>query len=210
MKPFDLQEALNGAPVKLRNGQKAYVVGLSKLGTEDGNSYIVGEYERNLCNWSKDGKYWLKRESELDIVGMWEEPKLTSEQVLEKAYQEDLKVSLDGQDVYIIIGKAKDGSYLLGSEQSDSYVAWSSDFGHPEIYQESAVQKSDTITVTLPKPFKPKEGEVYYSIGGYHNGMIAEMRANCMTHISILSGNCFRAESDVQAWLDAMKNALGD
>ena len=210
MKPFDLQEALNGAPVKLRNGQKAYVVGLSKLGTEDGNSYIVGEYERNLCNWSKDGKYWLKRESELDIVGMWEEPKLTSEQVLEKAYQEDLKVSLDGQDVYIIIGKAKDGSYLLGSEQSDSYVAWSSDFGHPEIYQESAVQKSDTITVTLPKPFKPKEGEVYYSIGDYHNGMIAEMRANCMTHISILSGNCFRAESDVQAWLDAMKNALGD
>ena len=209
MKPFDLQEALNGAPVQLRNRQKAYVVGLSKVGPEDGNSYIVGEYGRNLCNWSKDGKYWLNRESEWDIVGMWEEPKLTSEQVLEKAYQEDLKVSLDGQDVYIIIGKAKDGSYLLGSEQSDSYVAWSSDFGHPEIYQESAVQKSDTITVTLPKPFKPKEGEVYYSIGGYHDG-IDEMRANCMTHISILSGNCFRTESDVQAWLDAMKNALGD
>ncbi len=86
MKPFDLQEALNGEPVQLRNGQKAYVVGLSKVGTEDGNSYIVGEYERNLCNWSKDGKYWLKRESELDIVGMYEEPELTSEQVLEKAY----------------------------------------------------------------------------------------------------------------------------
>lgn len=210
MKPFDLQEALNGAPVQLRNGQKAYVVGLSKVGTEDGNSYIVGEYGRNLCNWSKDGKYWLKRESEFDIVGMYEEPELTSEQVLEKAYQEDLKVSLDGQDVYIIIGKAKDGSYLLGSEQSDSYVAWSSDFGHPEIYQESAMQKSNTITVTLPKPFKPKEGEVYYSIGGYHDGMIAEMHANCMTHISILSGNCFRTKSDVQAWLDAMKNALDD
>lgn len=210
MKPFDLQEALNGVSVQLRNGQKAYVVGLSKVGTEDGNSYIVGEYERNLCNWSKDGKYWLNRESEWDIVGMWEEPKLTSEQVLEKAYQEDLKVSLDGQDVYIIIGKAKDGSYLLGSEQSDSYVAWSSDFGHPEIYQESAVQKSDTITVTLPKPFKPKEGEVYYSIGGYHNGTIVKMHANCMTDISILSGNCFRAESDAKAWLDAMKNALDD
>jgi len=27
MKPFDLQEALNGAPVKLRSGQKAYVIG---------------------------------------------------------------------------------------------------------------------------------------------------------------------------------------
>ena len=86
MKEFNLDAALNGEPVQLRNGQKAYVVGLSKVGTEDGNSYIVGEYERNLCSWSKDGKYWLKRESEWDIVGMWEEPKLTSEQVLEKAY----------------------------------------------------------------------------------------------------------------------------
>ena len=66
------------------------------------------------------------------------------------------------------------------------------------------------ITVTLPKPFKLKEGEVYYSIGGYHNGTIVKMQANCMTDISILSGNCFRTESDAQAWLDAMKNTLGD
>lgn len=209
MKPFDLQEALNGVSVQLRNGQKAYVVGLSKVGTEDGNSYIIGEYERNLCNWSKDGKYWLNRESEWDIVGMWEEPKLTSEQVLEKAYQEDLKVSLDGQDVYIIIGKAKDGSYLLGSEQSDSYVAWSSDFGPPEIYQESAVQKSDTITVTLPKPFKPEFGErFYYVYGSRIENLI--LNINSYDEELIDSGNCFRTREDAQAWLDAMKNALGD
>ena len=48
MKPFDLQEALNGAPVKLRNGQKAYVIGLSKVGTEDGNSYRQGASSRGL------------------------------------------------------------------------------------------------------------------------------------------------------------------
>lgn len=146
---------------------------------------------------------------------MWEEPKLTSEQVLEKAYQEDLKVSLDGQDVYIIIGKAKDGSYLLGSEQSDSYVAWSSDFGHPEIYQESAVQKSDTITVTLPKPFKPKTGEEYYFIrvkGLFFGFDIDKFEFDdselCINHSS--TGRCFRTESDAQAWLDAMANALDD
>lgn len=209
MKPFDLQEALNGALVQLRNGQKAYVVGLSKVGAEDGNSYIVGEYERNLCNWSKDGKYWLNRESEWDIVGMWEEPKLTSEQVLEKAYQEDLKVSLDGQDVYIIIGKAKDGSYLLGSEQSDSYVAWSSDFGHPEIYQESAVQKSDTITVTLPKPFKPKPNEKFWFI----DKVGADLQVSCKiksNHALTSDGNYFASKADAKAWLDAMKNALED
>lgn len=212
MKPFDLQEALNGASVQLRNGQKAYVVGLSKVGAEDGNSYIVGEYERNLCNWSKDGKYWLNRESGWDIVGMWEEPELTSEQVLEKAYQEGLRVRLDDGFEYPVIGKARGGSYLLGDERN-TYIMWCEDFGEPEICREDTAEpspKSDTITVTLPKPFKPKEGEVYYSIGGYHNGTIVKMHANCMTDISILSGNCFRAESDAKAWLDAMKNALDD
>lgn len=217
MKPFDLQEALNGALVQLRNGQKAYVIGLSKLGPEDGNSYIVGEFGRNLCNWSKDGKYWLDRESEWDIVGMYEEPELTSEQVLEKAYQEDLKVSLDGQDVYIIIGKAKDGSYLLGSEKSDSYVAWCMDFGKPEICREDTAdpsQKSDTITVTLPKPFKAKKGDNFWFI-------TEDLDSNQQLKIDVVldsngdsanykDGNCFRTLEDAQAWLDAMKNALGD
>lgn len=206
MKPFDLQEALNGEPVQLRNGQKAYVVGLSKIGPEDGNSYIVGEYGRNLCNWSKDGKYWLKRESEWDIVGMYEEPELTSEQVLERAYQENLPVNALGKEVFVI-AKTKNGDYVIQEDRDIIYIA---DLRYKWEFYKDPAPKSDTITVTLPKPFKPKEGEVYYSIGGYHDGMIAEMRANCMTHISILSGNCFRTKSDAQAWLDAMKNALDD
>jgi hypothetical protein len=211
MKPFDLQEALNGAPVQLRNGQKAYVVGLSKVGPEDGNSYIVGEFGRNLCNWSKDGKYWLKRESEFDIVGMLEESELTSEQVLEKAYQEGLMVRFDDGFEYPVIGKARGGSYLLGDEHN-TYIMWCEDFGKPEICREDTAEsssKSDTITVTLPKPFKPKQGETYYSITQYSEG-VDTMHANRLDHGSILNGNCFRTESDAQAWLDAMKNALDD
>nr|DAR31843.1 MAG TPA: hypothetical protein [Bacteriophage sp.] len=157
MKPFDLQEALNGAPVKLRNGNKAYIIA-DYIEFFPFNTFrlqgvcLVGDsktqYERN--QWTVDGvslfkiDYYSRGTNPYDIIGMWEE------------------------------------------------------------------LKSDTITVTLPKPFKPKEGEVYYSICGYHNGMIDEMHANCMTHISILSGNCFRTESDAKAWLDAMKNALDD
>lgn len=206
MKPFDLQEALNGALVQLRNGQKAYVIGLSKVGTEDGNSYIVGEFGRNLCNWSKDGKYWLKSESELDIVGMYEEPELTSEQVLERAYQENLPVNALGKEVFVI-AKTKNGDYVIQEDRDIIYIA---DLRYKWEFYKDPAPKSDTITVTLPKPFKPKEGEVYYSIGGYHNGTIVKMHANCMTDISILNGNCFRTESDAQAWLDAMKNALDD
>lgn len=206
MKPFDLQEALNGALVQLRNGQKAYVVGLSKVGAEDGNSYIIGEYERNLCNWSKDGKYWLNRESEWDIVGMYEEPELNSEQVLERAYQENLPVNALGKEVFVI-AKTKNGDYVIQEDRDIIYIA---DLRYKWEFYKDPAPKSDTITVTLPKPFKPKEGEVYYSIGGYHNGTIVKMHANCMTDISILSGNCFRSESDAKTWLDAMKNALDD
>jgi hypothetical protein len=206
MKPFDLQEALNGASIQLRNGQKAYVVGLSKVGAEDGNSYIVGEYEGNLCNWSKDGKYWLNRESGWDIVGMYEEPELNSEQVLERAYQENLPVNALGKEVFVI-AKTKNGDYVIQEDRDIIYIA---DLRYKLEFYKDPAPKSDTITVTLPKPFKPKEGEVYYSIGGYHNGTIVKMHANRMTDISILSGNCFRAESDAKAWLDAMKNALDD
>ena len=215
MKPFDLQEALNGAPVQLRNGQKAYVVGLSKVGPEDGNSYIVGEFGRNLCNWSKDGKYWLKRESEFDIVGMLEEPELTSEQVLENAYQEGLRVRLDDGFDYPVIGKARGGSYLLGDERN-TYIMWCEDFGEPEICLEDTAEpspKSDTITVTLPKPFTPKEGDVYFCLDDDEQSFILEKTYREFSDFDKKNaemGQCFRTESDAQAWLDAMKSALDD
>lgn len=215
MKPFDLQEALNGAPVQLRNGQEAYVVGLSKVGPEDGNSYIVGEFGRNLCNWSKDGKYWLKRESEFDIVGMLEEPELTSEQVLEKAYQEGLRVRLDDGFEYPVIGKARGGSYLLGDERN-TYIMWCEDFGEPEICLEDTAEpspKSDTITVTLPKPFTPKEGDVYFCLDDDEQSFILEKTYREFSDFDKKNaemGQCFRTESDAQAWLDAMKSALDD
>ena len=160
MKPFDLQEALNGAPVQLRNGQKAYVVGLSKVGPEDGNSYIVGEFGRNLCNWSKDGKYWLKRESEFDIVGMLEEPELTSEQVLEKAYQENLPLDAIGKKAFVI-AKTKDGDYVMQCGEDNLYFA--SRETEWKFYKDTT-QKSNTITVTLPKPFKAQKGDNFWFI----------------------------------------------
>lgn len=221
MKPFDLQEALNGEPVMLRNGEKAFVKynllnEVEKLEVRDAAYPLIGyRFDGiyiNTTSWSLTGKSVHWRTIEYDIIGMWEEPELTSEQVLEKAYQEGLRVRLDDGFEYPVIGKARGGSYLLGDERN-TYIMWCEDFGEPEICREDTVEpspKSDTINVTLPKPFKPKEGEVYYSIGGYHNGTIVKMRANCMTDISILSGNCFRAEADAQAWLDAMKSALDD
>lgn len=207
MKPFDLQEALNGALVQLRNGQKAYVVGLSKVGAEDGNSYIVGEYERNLCNWSKDGKYWLNRESEWDIVGMYEEPKLTSEQVLEKAYQENLPLDAIGKKAFVI-AKTKDGDYVMQCGEDNLYFA--SNKIEWKFYKDP-VPKSDTITntISLPKPFYPKEcseyfyildGKVTYNSNYYERNIVSRQRA--------INGQCFRTAEDAQKWLDFMKSMM--
>lgn len=224
MKPFDLQEALNGAPVELRSGEKAHIICDIRNHFDDVDLIypLVGVIEYDLAQkhsnptnlWSVKGKIFGGVDNAPgEIIGMWEEPELTSEQILEKAYQEDLKVSLDGQDVYIIIGKAKDGSYLLGSEESDSYVAWSVDFGRPEIYLDALAQKSNTITVTLPKQFKPKSSDKYYHfVLDYKKYRISEEVFGGFNAEVILAGNglCFRAREDAKAWLDAMKNALRD
>ena len=128
MKPFNLQEALNGVPVLLRNGCKAFVV-------QDIRK-TFDQYELHcpetiyplliICDWAywretADGKEY--RDfciNTKDIIGMWEDIKLTSEQVLEKAYQEDLMVLCDGNpDLPLkVIAKTKDGEFILQPERN--------------------------------------------------------------------------------------------
>lgn len=75
LKPFDLQAALNGEAVMLRNGQKAFVRhhetelpvgdGCRLLGYTDGDINI---------SWCVNGSYLLESEDSedsADIIGMW-------------------------------------------------------------------------------------------------------------------------------------------
>ena len=89
MKPFDLQEALNGAPINV-DGEKCYVLKdvTDLLDSPEETRYLV-VFPSNHT----DAELWT--EDCFEGSSMWEEPELTSEQVLEKAYQEDLKVSLN-------------------------------------------------------------------------------------------------------------------
>ena len=215
MKPFDLQEALNGAPVKLQDGTKAFV--LHKLNTKSEEclmGYYIDQYGWHYqLSWRENGRSEFDQIDDANIVGMWEEPKLTPEQVLEKAYQEGLRVRLDDGFEYPVIGKARGGSYLLGDERN-TYIMWCEDFGKPEICQEDTAElspKYDTITVTLPKPFKPRPGDEYWFIYTENNALCV-IKANCFLNSDKFTpdGNYFRTKSDAQAWLDAMKNALDD
>lgn len=73
MKQFDLDKALAGKPVLLRDGSKAFVKFVTPNSASK-NSEIVGyrfdngRYE--VVSWSIDGEYYWNNENKLDIVGM--------------------------------------------------------------------------------------------------------------------------------------------
>lgn len=214
MKKFDLDEALNGEPVILRNGKKAVVKynllnEVEKLEVRDAEYPLIGyRFDGiyiNTTSWSLTGKSVHWKTMEYDIIGMWEEPKLTSEQVLEKAYQENLPLDAIGKKAFVI-AKTKDGDYVMQCGEDNLY------FASNEIewkFYKDPVPKSDTITVTLPKPFKPKDGESYYYICGR---AIEYMRkyaeVSPFDSLSAQNGQCFRTKEDAQKWLDFMKSMM--
>ncbi|MDY6216693.1 hypothetical protein [Actinobacillus porcinus] len=78
--PFDLNRALNGEPVLLRNGAKAFVkFQLNKPDDDVLVGYVTDGNVDNLCRWWLDGVSVLGDGNEhCDIVGMWQEPTITN------------------------------------------------------------------------------------------------------------------------------------
>lgn len=130
MKPFDLKTALAGEPVVLRDGRKAFItcdlrqyfknpvsdkklIGIiSKI--DDSNSFDVSS------RWYDSGAYHdadISEKTDFDIVGMWEEPKLTTEEIMEKALKEKLVLVHDALqsfcEGYKVVGKTLDNRYIL-------------------------------------------------------------------------------------------------
>lgn len=127
MKQFDLEKALAGEAVELRNGRKAilyyrvpdhYTYGdglkitfplIGIIFYEDGTVE-----DPNAC-WKDNGRF-TSSTSGKDIVGMWEEPKLTTAEIMEKAFQEKLVVTSTASPLFggfEVVGKTLDGDYIL-------------------------------------------------------------------------------------------------
>ena len=111
MKEFNLDAALNGEPVKLRNGNKAFIC--YKLSRDfkywDGSpinfnicGYILnfnGDIAMLNTAWKEDGKWTMdETKSDRDIIAMWEEPKIRIED-LPKLFKPK-----DGEPYYYING----------------------------------------------------------------------------------------------------------
>lgn len=76
---FDLEEALAGAPVKLRGGGKAYIRFVERVYETDYPvvGVLVAGSTTMIALWRECGRYLdASTESPCDIVGMWVEPKL--------------------------------------------------------------------------------------------------------------------------------------
>lgn len=127
MKPFDLEKALNGEPVQLRDGRKAMFIGKIPNGIllEGKDDAVEVEHPVVGIIFNKDGAvsykgwwategYFLSKESEHDVdaVGMWEE---SLEPTIRKAYKENLPLrTRSGEKVYIVQISESDNPLIRG------------------------------------------------------------------------------------------------
>ena len=143
MKAFNLKEALNGEPVMLRNGGKAVVKynllnEVEKLEVRDTVYPLIGyRFDGiyiNTTSWSLTGKSVHWATLEYDIIGMWEEPKISVEDLPKPFYPND-----GDAYYYIFCGKiyhvkcysesnpidenaAKNGQYFRAKEDAQKWL----------------------------------------------------------------------------------------
>lgn len=128
MKQFDLEKALAGEPVILRCGKKAILYYRVPDHYTHGDGvkitfplvgiifYEDGTVEDPNACWKDNGRF-TSSTSGKDIVGMWEEPKLTTAEIMEKAFQEKLvlvhNILSPFCEGYKVVGKTRDNKYIL-------------------------------------------------------------------------------------------------
>ena len=134
MKPFDLEKALAGEPVELHNGSKAILYYRVPDHYTHGDGvkitfplvgiifYEDGTVEDPNACWKDNGRF-TSSTSGKDIIGMWEEPKLTTEELMEKAFNERLVLKHpllpEGCKGFKVVGKTVSGGYIL--QDCDNY-----------------------------------------------------------------------------------------
>lgn len=228
MKPFNLEEALSGKPVRLRCGSKAYVLGdLRDLFPESKEvRCLIGiDSERehskqysSMMRWKCTGSYYEHiYESEYDITGMWEEPAKTQDKILEEAWRNKGKVvKTDAGMITIVevVGKTADGNYIVHNSV-DGLLAPIDAYGklnwQPYEEPKGPVLHHNLAILHLPKPNRPVEGESYWCISTFDGKLRVQHERHSHAWTSdrnrVEQGNCFSSESDAQAWINALDYA---
>ena len=104
MKEFNLDAALNGEPVMLRDGSKAFIfknIKNTNVLDFEADYPLIGMIHNHAAvqTWALDGRISLSNDcANGDIVGMWEEPKISIED-LPKPFKPK-----DGEPYFYIYG----------------------------------------------------------------------------------------------------------
>lgn len=219
MKQFNLKEALNGKPVKLRSGHKAYIVGRipDKYDPEfehfypllgfmvDSDDALIG----NTMSWTTDGEFNLNLvTSPSDIIGMWHDYS-TQEEIFVEAYAKDLVLtgydSLNNTTLKVkLIGKTKG--------KNKGYIAQEEGTGVVELLENINVEHWNIKNEPTTEPtktldsyrFKPSYGDIYwYMTFDYGKPVVRQgVYQNTSEDINRMEhNNCF---NDAQALTEAL------
>ena len=225
MAKLDAKLALKGAPVKLRNGLKAYVDSCDLEGVFAYGGYVEGEGGRRT--WTKQGTEYCNLTSSHDIVSMWgDEEQETNAQVnaqvnaqanlgadqeesiFEKALKDKLPLRYtileDNISDFYCIAKTADGDYII--EREDNGTTYMSKLSAFENDLNWYIAESK-----LPKAFIPKENEEFWFIHSMKNKMIShsKYRDNYVYHNGLASaGLAFRTKEDAEQALRFLRNNI--
>nr|DAU77379.1 MAG TPA: hypothetical protein [Caudoviricetes sp.] len=215
--------ALRGAPVKLRNGLKAYVDSCDLEGVFAYGGYVEGEDGRRT--WTKQGTEYCNLSSSHDIVSMWgDEEQETNAQVnaqvnaqaspeaeeniFEKALKEKLPLrytilDADIKDFYCV-AKTQDGDYIVEREDNGTtYMSKLSDFEN-DLNWYIAEHK-------LPKAFIPEENEEFWFIHTMKNKTVA-YASYCDNDVYynglVSAGLAFRTKEEATQALRFLRNNI--
>lgn len=213
MEKIDFELALKGAPVKLRNGLKAYVDSCDLEGVFVYGGYVEGEDGRRT--WTKQETEYCNLTSSHDIVSMWEDQKSGTKlkpegNIFEKALKDKLPLrytilDADIKDFYCV-AKTPYGDYIVEREDNGTtYMSKLSDFEN-DLNWYIAEPK-------LPKAFIPEENEEFWFIHTMKNKTVASANYcdNDVYYNGLVNaGLAFRTKEEATQALRFLRNNIED
>lgn len=240
MKKFNGEKALNGAPVRLRNGQKAYIEKYNEGAVFVYSGYVDDE-NKTITSWTKEGTEYCFVESQRDIISMWQEAdedsvveaytkdsfeadleadleagQATEENIFEKALDKNLPLrhitqSYDIPSFYCV-AKTRDGDYILEREDRGTKLTTRLSSFSKDL--DWYIVEPERSLESIPKAFMPKEGEEFWYISPtYHPYVRSKVYKEDNQNIidTVANGVAFRTKEDaIQMLLFLKQNIVRD
>lgn len=219
MKEFNADDALKGAPVKLRNGLKAYIKKYSEDNVFAYSGHAAGERDE-YRSWTRKGTEYFNCESPYDIVSMWEDEEQETnleadreENIFEKAMNVNLPIRHTTQrdDVpdFYCIAKTRDDDYILEREdRGTKLIARLSSLAEDLDWY---IVEQEIPVGSIPKAFRPKEGETFWIINTASlisiESATFDTKSSYHAHV-VNSGIAFRTREDALQILNFLKNNI--